>query len=541
MQYQAPSSDGARATRRPIQRRNKTLALAAAFTGLIALFSLNIASAGAAESTPASKANLSPKCASLTVANRLDAFEIFQVYVNDKLVNVAQRDISSSLKPGATVKVRARVKNTTEFPCDGMYLGLSVFQLPSATYSPAEAKNQKLIKRHDTIMKAGVTYTLAATVPDCSFQVDINTGSPFIPGDYTLSKQGRLLVVGLGGNKVCTTQKPTTTTTKPKPTTTTTTKPKPATTTTTTKPKPTTTTTVAPKPTTTTTTTDPCRVVCEEDEPIVVDNEITLTESCEQGEANVTMTFDGLDNAKPYAIKVGNRTIDNLDVRSGIRFVKEFSYTELGIAPNESAQIQVTEGTGSSAKTVFEQTITNTCTPAAEAEKVVVTATPSCTVATADGKTGPGITVTLDGSKLTSDAAVMVYADSVNISDRGPIDVPAGKTVKKVVRTNAVASMKLTVTDTGAIILYDEVVEVNCPVKKSSAPTATTTPERRVVVEKRTEVLGTQVEKKTETKELAKTGVNSNIEAAIGTFLVLTGAVALYAGRKIRLAYEYRD
>jgi hypothetical protein len=227
----------------------------------------------ASATTPGSKYNTSKKCEQFwdTKAAKLQAFKSYSIAVNGKAIPEDKWNVSEYVKANNEVSITFELKPE----CDNTYVAISMYEAPQDHFVPSQAKQQKLVQRVGGAFKAGKKHTLTAKTPNCYFQMDINTGWEYKPGDYTLDHRGRLVMAANGGSKKCT-DKPTTTTKKPattttaKPTTTvkpqeTTTTRKPTTTTTekvtsTTK-KPTTTTSETVKPQETTTTSKPTTTV----------------------------------------------------------------------------------------------------------------------------------------------------------------------------------------------------------------------------------------------------------------------------------------
>lgn len=232
-----------------------------AFVSLVALVTFGgilfgIQSANAA--TPGANYNTSKKCEQFwdTKSSKLQAFKSYSITVNGKSIPKDKWNVSDYVKPNNKVSITFELKPE----CDNTYVAISMYQAPADHFVPSQASQQKLVQRVDGAFKAGKSHTLTATVPNCYFQMDINTGWEYKPGNYTLDHRGRLVMAANGGDSKCkpattTTKKPTTTSTTAKPTTTSTTtsttaKPTTTTTTDTVKPEETTTTR---KPTTTTT------------------------------------------------------------------------------------------------------------------------------------------------------------------------------------------------------------------------------------------------------------------------------------------------
>jgi hypothetical protein len=233
-------------------RRKAFVALVTLVTASGVLIGIQTANAAA----PGANYNTSKKCEQFwdTKAAKLQAFKSYTIEVNGKTIPKDKWNVSDYVKPNNTVSITFELKPE----CDNTYVAISMYQAPQDHFVPSQANQQKLVQRVGGAFKAGKKHTLTATVPNCYFQMDINTGWEYKPGDYTLDHRGRLVMAANGGSKKCEAPKPTTTkkptTTTKKPTTTSTTE-KPTTTTTSTSVKPQETTTTR-KPTTTTSTTE---------------------------------------------------------------------------------------------------------------------------------------------------------------------------------------------------------------------------------------------------------------------------------------------
>jgi hypothetical protein len=218
----------------------------------------------ASAATPGAKYNTSKKCEQFwdTKSSKLQAFKSYAITVNGKTIPKDKWNVSEYVKANNEVSITFELKPE----CDNTYVAISMYQAPQDHFVPSQAKQQKLVQRVGGAFKAGKKHTLTAKTPNCYFQMDINTGWEYKPGDYTLDHRGRLVMAANGGSKKCTaatttTKKPTTTTKKP-----TTTTAKPTTTTvkpTTTTKKPTTTTSETVKPQETTTTRKPTTTTSE--------------------------------------------------------------------------------------------------------------------------------------------------------------------------------------------------------------------------------------------------------------------------------------
>lgn len=150
---------------------------------------------------------------------RLAAFDSFSVNVNGKTIPKDNWDVSSYVDAGDKVSVTFKLKEK----CANTYVAINMYQATDDHFVPSEAKKQKLAQRDGGAYGADKKYTITATVPKCYFQMDINTGWEYKPGDYTLDRRGRLVMAATGGSSVCkspatsakpsTTKKPTTTST----------------------------------------------------------------------------------------------------------------------------------------------------------------------------------------------------------------------------------------------------------------------------------------------------------------------------------------
>lgn len=228
--------------------RQKIVAVAIAMM-TVGVIGMTVETAGAA--TPGAEFNTSKACEQFwdTSAAKLQAFDSYSISVNGKAIPKDKWNVSDYVTPGDKVSVTFKLKAA----CANTYVAISMYQAPADHFVPSQAGQQKLVQRVGGAYKADKSYTLTATTPNCYFQMDINTGWEYKPGDYTLDHRGRLVMAANGGTKKCVA--PATTTTK-KPTTTTSTTKKPTTTSTSTTTS-TTSTTVPVKPQETTTTRKP--------------------------------------------------------------------------------------------------------------------------------------------------------------------------------------------------------------------------------------------------------------------------------------------
>jgi hypothetical protein len=233
-------------------RRKTFVVLASLLTAIGILVGIQTATAATTNPT----LNTSSKCEQFwdTSAAKLQAFKSYEITVNGKAIPKDKWNVSDYVKPDNKVSITFELKPE----CDNTYVGISMYQAPADHFVPSQASQQKLVHRTGAIFKAGVKHTLNSTVPNCYFQMDINTGWEYKVGDYTLDHRGRLVMAANGGSKKCTA--PTTTTKKPATTTSTTKQP---TTTTSTTKKPTTTTSSTVKPQETTTTKKPATTTTE--------------------------------------------------------------------------------------------------------------------------------------------------------------------------------------------------------------------------------------------------------------------------------------
>ena len=247
--------------------------------------------------------NQSTNCASTDAADRFRAFSEFELSVNGAQQSLGNYsgavDVSHLIKPGDKVDVKFRL--TEE--CKDTYVGLDVYRMPGP-FSVEQLSQQVRVSRTGQKIDDTASHQYTATMPQCYYQMDMNTGWEYQPGEFTLDSQGRLLLAAIGGDSTCVeetttttsppeetttstsstvaptvvTQETTTSTTRPsttsttQPSTTSTTRPSTTTSTT----QPTTTTTSTTQPTTTTSTTTTSTPVA----PTVVNQATTSTTQC---------------------------------------------------------------------------------------------------------------------------------------------------------------------------------------------------------------------------------------------------------------------
>lgn len=333
-------------------RRRKTLALVISLivAGVVTLFS-------AMNTANAASYNMSTKCQQFwdTSGSKLQAFSSYSITVNGKAIPTDKWNVEKYVKQGDKISVSFTLKPE----CDNTYVAISMYEAPADHFIPSKASQQKLVQRVGGGFPAGKKQVLNATVPQCYFQMDINTGGPYQPGDYKLDHMGRLVMAATGGTdskceKPTTTVKPTTTTKKP--TTTTTAKP----TTTTAKP---TTTTAKPTTTTakpTTTTTSP---------PVVHNATATAKQVCKADASGWTIDFANKGNtSETFTVKSGDKTIgQTVTLKAGETKTVSYLYKDYNLATDESMPIKVTTST----ETVLDDEVTNNCIkPAAQIESI---------------------------------------------------------------------------------------------------------------------------------------------------------------------------
>lgn len=539
MQYRQ-SLRASRPSREPRPNTRKILLSASILFGIITAIAFGLNTANATSTSTTATGNMSPACESVDVAKRLIAFDYFHVYVNDQEVNIANRDMSSQIKSGDTVRVTARVKNTTANPCAGTMLAISVFESTAAHFIPADAPKQKLNARQSVIMEAGQTYNLSVQVPNCYYQIDINTGGPFKPGDYTLSKRGRLLQVATGGTKSCTV-KPSTTTTTTRPSTTTTT----STTTTST-----TTTTVPRQPQNTCDDGMVCCPVNDCNTKKQHDASATVEKFCTDDFSGIEITFknDG-DFSEQYNIRVIRDSSDtakqnSVTVASKKTSSKRYTFKELGIEPQTTAKVVVSTG---SQGEVESFPLKNDCEEAAP--PVTATAEQSCDVknTTSSSDSSDGIQLSLTNSGSAASKKIEVWADGKAVSG-SPITVAAQRTYKKFIPTNSNDSVHIVVAEQDGQTIFDDTIQVKCRTAPEPASTnnntcncVSNTTENRTVVKQvvRTEAYGndTTPAPATTKRRLADTGFNATSMSVLGGFLLAIGGVALHTARRLRNEY----
>ncbi len=486
-------------------RRGRIALVAAA---AIAAFSVSVPFLASANATSKGEGyNTSAECQGKfeDKATKLVAFKSFEFYVNGNKTSTEYREVSQYLSEGAKVTIKFELKPE----CDNTYVGISTWQLPSSGFKPEEASSQKLASRTGKAFSAGEVHELSATLPNCWFQMDVNTGWEYQPGDYTLDKMGRLLLAGTGGNTgVCattTTPAPTTTVapTTVVPQETTTTRPAPTTTTSTTSTtvKPTTTT---QKPTTTvkpTTTTTAPPVTPTEHKPSVSVEQVCSTDS-----SGFTTTFTNSGNVKEsIAVKMGDKTLDTVVVEVGKSVNKNYRFDDLNIAPGKSGTITFSADN----KTISTQKVTNDCVRvSADVSAVCDTIVGSGAVFTFSntGKVAEVFNITRDGVAVTG----------------SPVTVPAGETnSQKLLTMNEDESAKLVITGQNSGLKVEKNVKLDC---LQVAPTSVTTAPPQV--------LGEQIVR----PQLAATGYDPKPWLAVAILLTGVGFGLIHTSRRLRIA-----
>jgi hypothetical protein len=195
-----------------------------------------------------------------------------------------------------------------------------MFQAPEAKFVPSHANQQKHAPGSPVggAYKSGKVHTLTAEIPKCYFQMDINTGRAYKPGDYTLDKLGRLLLASNGGTKKCTEPKPTTTV---KPTTTTV------------------------KQTTTTM-------------PVVHKASATAAEVCKADASGWTVTYKNSgSSSEKMTLESNGETLDEVTVAAGKSVTKSYSYADHEVDENQTIKMTVKAYD----KTVATLEATNNC------------------------------------------------------------------------------------------------------------------------------------------------------------------------------------
>lgn len=488
--------------------------------GLVAtmLLTVGLIATGGLGAASATETGGSADCATpgATYQGRMTAFKSFKAYVNGKEISINKQIVSGSVKQGDKVKIVFELKPE----CDGTYVGLSAFKgLTGHDEGPAQLKQQKLFDRADGKFKSGKTHTLEVDIPECYFQVDANTGSPYKPGDYTLDRQGRLIFAAQGGtDKECATAKSTTTTTK-KPTTTTTKKP-----TATTTEKATTTTTTTKKPTTTTTEA-PARMnaslsaVCVQGVGASATASIT-NHGGSDGVAEIVATGDNGTKTTKKTVPAGETV--KVDEDEMAATAKRVSSNEGKVAFQVKMDGKVIATASASAKcdtkrevkvvetTVVEEEPEPTPTTVVEQEAPEAESAVSITQA-CDTSAGSGAVINIENTGDT-DEVFHIYRDGAEVPN-SPVTVEAGKSARKLLTLAENDSAKVRVKSESGSVDESKTVVLKCE------------------TEKPTVVLTSAEEPE---PQLAATGADLGPMALIGVGALGLGFYLLYRARSLR-------
>lgn len=422
---------------------------------------------------------------------KLVAFDYFALRVNGETVTHEYREISKYLDGGDRVTVEFQLKPE----CDDTYVGMSVFELPSNGFDPARASEQKLRERVGRSYAAGVRHSLQLTMPTCWFQLDVNTGWEYLPGDFTLDNRGRLLLAGTGGSGRCVEVAETTPTT-PAPTTPPTTTP-PTTTAqrpTTTRPPATTSTTATQRPTTTRPA--PPTTVAE-----VRDRSANVDPICSEDASGWTVTFRNDGNVRQdFTVRSGSRSLDTVSVPAGEEVERAYTFASVGVADGAAVTVEVF----ADGESVTRESLRNDCAAAeASIDKECDTVMGSGAVLTMSntGEVDEVFTVTRDGREVAG----------------SPFMLPAGeRNNRKLLPLADEEVATITVTGQRSGIEETGVVQVDCV--DESDPTVPDEVLEEVVVR----------------PQLAETGFNPAIPSLFGTLLLGAGAGILRKARNVR-------
>lgn len=421
-----------RAKAGPSKRAKFGLVAALLFVaGLVAIPQMGTASA--------TEGNMSTACAGQdgVAAGKLKAFSNFQAYVNGAEIPTGIRKIDQYVKAGDTVTINFTLKPE----CSGTYVGISSFSATSANDTTvAQYRAQKLYQRDGRVFDTTPS-TIQVVVPPCYFQVDVNTGGPYVPGDFTLDRAGRLLLAAQGGSDAdCSI--PTTTTTAA-PTTTTTAAP-----TTTTTAAPTTTTTAAP----TTTTSTPPTTIVEVPQPSAA-----FTKVCSVDGSGFTGKLTNKGNAAAdFQVYVNGTLADTINVGAKSDSSKTWTFASLNIAKQAKADIEIKVNGSTIAKT----SIVNDC--------YLGTATIAQECNTTQGSGG---IITLNNKASSTTNTFNVYRDGREVSG-SPIEVKAGETRQLLLATEEDVVAKIRVVSAAAGVDQNLDVALNC----EEAPVVTVPP-----------------------------------------------------------------
>ena len=464
-------------------RTSKRAKIAVAFAALLAAaFAIvpNISAASAAEG------NQSKDCADtgLDASDRLKAFDSFKIYVNDEVIpNGDTYKINKYVKQGDEVKIKFQLKDK----CKDTYVAVSSYKATTKSDSSLdELKGQELYQRKDGTFDSDKSYTLSVKVPPCYFQVDVNTGGKYKPGDYSLDRQGRLLFAAQGGSdSKCTAA--TTTSTTEKPTTTTT-------------EKPTTTTSSTEAPTTTSTTSPPVTVVTHSPS-------VSFAQVCSADSSGFTGSMQNKGNvSEDFVINVNGLKADTVTVGAGAKVDKTWKFTDLKIAPDATAVVTVVVNNS----VVDTESITNDCVSvSASAVAACDTASGSGAILTFtnEGKVAESFQVTRDGKTLSG----------------SPVSVAAGgTTVQKLLAMNEDESAVINIKATNGTFDLTKTVKLDCVDVQDvvvTAPPVTAAP---------------QVLDETITQPLATTGADLRPWAFGGILAIAVGLGLLNKAYRIR-------